>query len=95
MSFQADTVQNQDRPSRGSTSEAKASTDLASWEATLMARLDLAAPKEHARVIADAIREAVRLCRAGAFEREAAIDVLVRAARIFALTNVEIEKACM
>jgi hypothetical protein len=91
MSVQADIVGNQDRPSRSSTGEAKPSMDLAAWEAALMARLDLAAPKEHARVIADAIREAVRLCRAGVFEREAAIDVLVSAARIFALTTVEIE----
>jgi hypothetical protein len=93
LSFQADIVQNRDRPSRSSTGEATASMDLASWEAALMARLDLAAPKDHARVIADAIREAVRLCRAGVFEREAAIDVLVSAARIFALTTVEIEKS--
>jgi hypothetical protein len=94
MSFQADTVQNQDRPARGATGEAVAAMDLASWEATLMARLDLAAPQHHARVIADAIRQAVRLRRAGVIEREAAIDVLVTAARIFALTTAEIEKAC-
>jgi NAD(P)-dependent dehydrogenase (short-subunit alcohol dehydrogenase family) len=91
MSLQADITQNQDRSSRNSASEAKASMDLAAWEATLIARLDLADPKDHARVLADAIREAVRLCRAGVLEREAAIDVLVSAARIFALTTPEIE----
>jgi hypothetical protein len=48
--------------------------DLASWEAGLTARLDLAIPRDHARIIADAIREAVRLRRAGVLEREAAID---------------------
>jgi hypothetical protein len=69
--------------------------DLVSWQAGLMARLDLAAPKCHARVMADAIREAVRLCHAGILRREAAIDVLVTAAHIFALTTAEIEEACM
>jgi hypothetical protein len=93
MSFQADTVEDQAIPACSATGEAKSSMDLVAWEARLMARLDLAAPKDHARVIVDAIREAVRLCRAGVFEREAAIDVLVRAARIFALTTVEIEKS--
>jgi hypothetical protein len=95
MSIQADITGNQDRPSRSSTGEAKPSVNLAAWEAALMARLDLAAPKEHTRIIADAIREAVRLCRAGVFEREAAIDVLVTAARVFALTTVEIESGLL
>ena len=75
--------------------EAEAAMDLLSWQAGLMARLDLAAPKHHAHVMADAIREAVRLRRAGMFGREAAIDVLVTAARVFALTMAEIEEACM
>src|SRR5271166_1557895 len=91
MNLQANIVGNQDRSSRSSASEARYTMDLATWEAALMARLDLAAPKDHAPVIAEAIREAVRLCRAGVLEREAAIDVLVTAARIFAVTTAEIE----
>jgi hypothetical protein len=75
--------------------EAEAAMDLVSWQAGLMARLDLVAPKHHPRVMADAIREAVRLRRAGILRREAAIDVLVIAARVFALTTAEIEEACM
>jgi hypothetical protein len=94
MSFQADIVPNQDGPARSLAGKGEAAMDLASWEATLMARLDLAAPQHHARVIADAIRQAVRLRRAGVIEREAAIGVLVSAARVFALTTAEIEKAC-
>jgi hypothetical protein len=72
-----------------------ATTNVALWGATLTAGLDLASPRYHAGIVADAIREAVRLYRDGTFEREAAIDVLVTVARIFALTTAEIEEACM
>jgi hypothetical protein len=57
--------------------------------------LDLASPRDHAGIVADAIREAVRLYRDGTFAREAAIDVPVTVARIFALTTTEIEEASM
>jgi hypothetical protein len=72
-----------------------AATNVALWGAALTARLDLASPRDHAGIVADAIREAVRLYRDGTFAREAAIDVLVTVARIFALTTTEIEEACM
>jgi hypothetical protein len=72
-----------------------AATNVALWGAMMTARLDLASPRYHAGIVADALREAVRLYRDGTFEREAAIDVLVTVARIFALTTTEIEEACM
>jgi hypothetical protein len=72
-----------------------AETNVALWGAALTAQLDLASPRDQAGIVADAIRDAVRLHRDGTFARKAAIDVLVTVARIFALTATEIEEACM
>jgi hypothetical protein len=62
ISFPTDIARNQDRLARFRSGGA--AKDLASREAGLMVRLDLAAPKHHAGVIADAIREGARLSRA-------------------------------
>jgi hypothetical protein len=69
--------------------------NAALWATALTTRLDLANPHDHAGIIADSVREAVRLCRDGVLVREIAINVLVTAARIFAMTIAEIEEASM